>query len=400
MKKILILGAGIYQVPLIQKAREMGLYTIVSSIPGNYPGFAIADKVVYENTIDLEAILKLARDEQVDGIITAGTDVCVPTQGYVCDQLGLCGPTLAAAEKAQDKLLMKQAFAEYGVNTAEFEYVDIGNANPVSICEKIGYPVIFKSVDASGSRGITKVAGPADIPFAYQEVVNNTHASRYLIEKFLTGEEYGAQAFVFNGAIRFILPHGDYVFQGSTGVPIGHFAPYDIAPEILEDSKRQLQKAVTALGVDNCAINADFMLCDGKAYVLEIGARAGATCLVEMTEQYYGIDYYKQIIRCAMGEEPDFTPGNAERQPCVVMLFRSEQTGIITSIDMGDQRDPHVLDLSLDYGVGDCIRQFRKGPDRIGQCIVVADSVAEGKRILDEAMEKVTITLDPVPQTE
>lgn len=393
MKKILILGAGIYQVPLIKKAKEMGLYTVVTSIPGNYPGFALADKVVYENTIDLDAVLKLAKEEQVSGVVTAGTDVCVPTQGYLCDQLGLKGPTLEAAEKAQSKLLMKQAFKEYGVNTAEFEYVDIKNANPVDVCEKIGYPVIFKSIDASGSRGITKVAGPEDIPFAYSEVVENTHSDTYLIEKFLTGEEYGAQAFVYDGTIRFILPHGDYVFQGSTGVPVGHFAPYDISPDIIEDSKVQLQKAVTAMGVDNCAINADFMLCDGKAYVLEIGARAGATCLVEMTEQYYGIDYYKQIIRCAMGEEPDFTPGNAQRQPCVVMLFQSDRTGVIESIDMGEQNDPRVLDISLDYGVGDSVRQFRKGPDRIGQCIVIADSVAEGKRVLDEAMSKVQIKL-------
>lgn len=393
MKKILILGAGIYQVPLIKKAKEMGLYTVVTSIPGNYPGFALADKVVYENTIDLDAVLKLAKEEQVSGVVTAGTDVCVPTQGYLCDQLGLKGPTLEAAEKAQSKLLMKQAFREYGVNTAEFEYVDLKNANPVDVCEKIGYPVIFKSIDASGSRGITKVAGPEDIPFAYSEVVENTHSDTYLIEKFLTGEEYGAQAFVYDGTIRFILPHGDYVFQGSTGVPVGHFAPYDISPEIIEDSKIQLQKAVTAMGVDNCAINADFMLCDGKAYVLEIGARAGATCLVEMTEQYYGIDYYKQIIRCAMGEEPDFTPGNARRQPCVVMLFQSEESGMIESIDMGEQKDPRVLDISLDYGVGDSVRQFRKGPDRIGQCIVIADSVDEGKRVLDEAMAKVQIKL-------
>lgn len=393
MKKILILGAGIYQVPLIKKAKEMGLYTVVTSIPGNYPGFALADKVVYENTIDLDAVLKLAKEEQVSGVVTAGTDVCVPTQGYLCDQLGLKGPTLEAAEKAQSKLLMKQAFREYGVNTAEFEYVDIKNANPVDVCEKIGYPVIFKSIDASGSRGITKVAGPEDIAFAYSEVVENTHSDTYLIEKFLTGEEYGAQAFVYDGTIRFILPHGDYVFQGSTGVPVGHFAPYDISPEIIEDSKIQLQKAVTAMGVDNCAINADFMLCDGKAYVLEIGARAGATCLVEMTEQYYGIDYYKQIIRCAMGEEPDFTPGNARRQPCVVMLFQSEESGMIESIDMGEQKDPRVLDISLDYGVGDSVRQFRKGPDRIGQCIVIADSVDEGKRVLDEAMAKVQIKL-------
>ena len=50
MKKLMVLGAGIYQVPLIKKAKEMGLYTIVASIPGNYPGFLYADEIVYENT--------------------------------------------------------------------------------------------------------------------------------------------------------------------------------------------------------------------------------------------------------------------------------------------------------------------------------------------------------------
>ena len=60
-KKLLILGAGIYQVPLIETAKRMGLETIVASIPGNYPGFALADKVVYENTVDKEAMLALAK---------------------------------------------------------------------------------------------------------------------------------------------------------------------------------------------------------------------------------------------------------------------------------------------------------------------------------------------------
>ncbi len=58
--KILILGAGIYQVPLIKKAKEMGLYTIVCSIEGNYPGFAFADQVYYVNTTDIEGCLSVA----------------------------------------------------------------------------------------------------------------------------------------------------------------------------------------------------------------------------------------------------------------------------------------------------------------------------------------------------
>lgn len=394
MKKILILGAGIYQVPLIKKAREMGLYTVVTSIPGHYPGFALADQVVYENTIDQEAVLRVAQREQVDGIVTAGTDVCIPTLAYVCDHMGLRGLTYEAAEKAQSKLLMKKAFREYGVNTAEFAYVELENSCPTEVCEAIGYPVMFKSIDASGSRGITKVSCPEDIPFAWQEVVENTHSREYIVEKFLTGEEYGAQAFVYDGRLRFILPHGDYVFQGDTGVPLGHFAPYEIDGGIIEESKRQLQLAVTAMGVDNCAINADFMLVDGKPYVLEIGARAGATCLVEMTEQYYGIDYYRQIIRAAMGEEPDFTPGRSKPQPCVVMLFQAKKTGRIRSIDMGEQKDPAVLDISLDYQVGESVRKFRKGPDRIGQCIAIGDTVDEAKRHLDEAMAKVKLEIE------
>ena len=73
MKKVMILGAGIYQVPLIKQAKAMGIYTIVVSIRGNYPGFEIADKVYYEDTTDFNAVLEIAKKEKIDGIVTAGT---------------------------------------------------------------------------------------------------------------------------------------------------------------------------------------------------------------------------------------------------------------------------------------------------------------------------------------
>ena len=75
MKKILILGAGIYQVPLIKTAKRLGIYSIAVSIPGNYPGFELADKVYYENTTDYEKVLDIAKAEDIDGIVTAGTDL-------------------------------------------------------------------------------------------------------------------------------------------------------------------------------------------------------------------------------------------------------------------------------------------------------------------------------------
>ena len=88
-KKLLILGAGIYQVPLIRKAKELGLYTIVCSIPGNYPGFREADQRYEVDTTDKDAILEIAQREKIAGICTAGTDVAIPSVGFCMRKNGI-----------------------------------------------------------------------------------------------------------------------------------------------------------------------------------------------------------------------------------------------------------------------------------------------------------------------
>ena len=151
MKKLMIMGAGIYQVPLIRKAREMGIYTIAVSIPGNYPGFAVADEVCHINTVDYEAVLKVAREKQIDGIVTAGTDVAVITIGKVCDELGLKGLSFEAARIASDKMLMKECYEAGGVRSARFRRVGL-EEDPRQAVRELSYPLIFKAVDSSGSE--------------------------------------------------------------------------------------------------------------------------------------------------------------------------------------------------------------------------------------------------------
>ena len=123
MKKVLILGAGIYQLPLIERAKCLGLYTIVCSIKGHYPGFDIADKVYFVDTTDKEACLEIAKNECIDAVCTAGTDVALPTLGYIVDKLHLVGPSYNSACLSSNKLLMKQKFQEYGVSSADFNTI-------------------------------------------------------------------------------------------------------------------------------------------------------------------------------------------------------------------------------------------------------------------------------------
>lgn len=390
MKKIMILGAGIYQVPLIETAKRMGLYTIVVSIPGNYPGFALADKVYYENTVDDEKILEIAREENIDGIVTTGTDVCVITIGKVCDALGLSGLSYEAAQVAVDKMLMKTKYEEYGVRTARFRKVLFTDPDVPTTIAGLEFPLIFKSVDSSGSRGIIRVDSYDEFDSAMAYVKENTRKDYFLIEEFIEGEEFGAQAFVYNGEVVFTLPHGDYVFHGDTGVPIGHFAPYNLEEAVIEDAKKQLAGAVKAMGLDNCAINADFILKDNKTYVLELGGRCGATCLAELVAIYYGFDYYEKILKTALGEDPDFDFGKPP-VPNASHLLMSEKDGIIESQTNHNEPNPDIYQVQFDYQPGDEVHKFHVGPHRIGHIITKGKTLEEAQALLFDAMDKVEI---------
>lgn len=394
MKRLLILGAGVYQVPLIKAAKKLGCYTIVSSIDGNYPGFEIADKAYRINTVDTEAMLEIAKKENVDGVITAGSDVAVISVGKVCDAMGFNGLSEKAAKIASDKLLMKEVYEKCNVNTAKYRKVYIDDPDYADKLEGLEFPLIFKAIDSSGSRGITRVDSPSDFDDARECVIQNTKSDHFIVEEFIDGYEFGAQAFIQDGKIEFILPHGDYVFKGDTGVPVGHYAPFDVAEEQIEAIKKELAAAIRAMELDNCAINADFIMKDGKVYVLEIGGRSGATCLAELTSIYYGFDYYEKIVQVALGEHADFTP-TCEPVPNASKLIISDRSGrIISQEDLNDPDDPDIIDVSFDYSVGDEIRKFHVGPDRIGQVITKGETLEQAVDKLDQAMDKVKIEVE------
>ena len=208
----MILGAGIYQVPLIRTARRMGLYTIVVSIPGDYPGFALADKIYELNTRDKEAILAAAEKEQIDGICTSGTDVAVSTIGYVCEKMHLSG-------------IPYEAFRQGGVSAADGMRVRSAE-EAQKAAEQLGYPVVVKRVDSSGSRGITVVEHSGQIEEAYENARNGSARDYVLVEKFLRGTEIGVDGFVQNHKLVFLAPHTKFVYRGAhTTVPVGHAFP-------------------------------------------------------------------------------------------------------------------------------------------------------------------------------
>lgn len=388
--KILILGAGIYQVPLIKKARELGHEVVVCSIEGNYPGFMYADKVYYVDTTSKEEVLKIAQMEEINAIVTTGTDVAVRTIGYVCEKLNLYGVSERCAELVTDKALMKQAFIENGVRTAPFFKVR-SLEEAIAACQQMEYPVMFKCVDKSGSRGISKVVSSEEIINAFEYSFSYTNKDYIVVEKFVEGNEIGIDGFVTPDSKAFI-PHSKITFHnGLTDVPIGHALPFEMPIEVKEDLISQVQLALKAVGLENGFFNADIIVSENKSYIIELGARTGATCIPEIISQHYDVDYYEMMLKHSLGGS--ICLSSEPKKACIGEILVSTKTGVVSALDAELVNRESDLEVSFDCVVGDHIRKFKVGPDRIGQIIASADCLEEAREKIDYAKSKMIVDL-------
>lgn len=385
MKKLMILGAGIYQVPLIKKAKEMGLETLVVSIPGEYPGFAFADRVIELDTRDQEAVLREAQREEIQGICTSGTDVAVASIGYVCEKMGLTGISYEAARLVTDKAKMKKAFAKKGVAAAEFYQADsLGQAYEAA--DRLGYPVVVKRVDSSGSRGISIVYEAEELQKAYHDARKGSSCPYVLVEELLKGTEIGVDGFVKDGRLVFLKPHEKFVYHGEKiTVPMGHGFPYHGSQRLQEEIRRQMQLAVEAVGMDQCPVNADVFVDEERAWIIEIGGRTGATCIPELISCHCGFDFYEKMIRNALGEEVFFEEKGFV--PCMAKLLLSPVDGEISGIHQEglESLRKEGTEVVLDYPVGHKVSAMANGTDRIGHVIARTKTEEELDEIIRRA---------------
>lgn len=390
---IMILGAGVYQVPLIKRARAMGLRTIVLSTPGPYPGVTLADRFLPIDTTDVESVLRVAREFSVKAVCTTGTDVCLPSLGAVVDACKLCGPGYDSACRSMDKTLMKEAFIQHDVPTAQFQAVtDLASCRAAAAA--MGYPVMVKAVDSSGSRGVTMVASETDLPAAWERARAVTRSGFVLVEEYLHGIEYGAQVIIHGNQVKAVIPHRDKVTPLPYCTPVGHSLPTELSDRELEQTRAAVEKAVAALGLCDCIANADLMLVNGEPKVLEIGGRMGATCLPECISLYRDFDAYTHVLQLALGEQPDVPVGSG--CPNAAFLLSSRRTGVVRSVDVPEEvrAHPNVVDLQIDVQAGDRARAFQVGPDRIGHLVVTGDSAENAESLAERLAGLVVVNVD------
>ncbi len=392
MKKIMVLAAGLLQIDVIEKAKSMGYYVLAVDGNPKAPGFNVADKAICADIVNEEAMLKIARDEHVDGVIHPCSEVSMAVMGRINDELGLSGISREQAICATNKHLMRKAFEKGNAPSPKSILAQDAEDAWSRLQNEFDTDAILKPSRNSGSRGIAKVfrnMDKGDFIRAYDEALSESRDHSVLIEQFIEGPEFSIEMIVWRGDIH-VLTVTD---KKTTGAPhfveLGHNQPSCFSDADVETLKAAAIAGVRALGVNNCACHAEAKLMNGKAYLMEVGARLGGDFIsTELTHLSTGIDMVAAAIDVALGVEPDLSAKEEPKGVCI--RYFCPKPGKLVSISNTEVlNNPHVYLWEIYPKEGDVIPPVTSSLCRSGHVIVTENTPQKAIELAERLIESV-----------
>ena len=392
MKKIMVLAAGLLQIDVIEKAKSMGYYVLAVDGNPKAPGFNVADKAICADIVNEETMLKIARDEHVDGVIHPCSEVSMAVMGRINDELGLSGISREQAICATNKHLMRKAFEKGNAPSPKSILAQDAEDAWSRLQNEFDTDAILKPSRNSGSRGIAKVSrnmDKGDFIRAYDEALSESRDHSVLIEQFIKGPEFSIEMIVWQGEIH-VLTVTD---KKTTGAPhfveLGHNQPSCFSATDVETLKAAAVAGVRALGVNNCACHAEAKLMNGKAYLMEVGARLGGDFIsTELTHLSTGIDMVAAAIDVALGVEPDLSAKEEPKGACI--RYFCPKPGKLVSISNTEVlNNPHVYLWEIYPKEGDVIPTVTSSLCRSGHVIVTEKTPQKAIELAERLIESV-----------
>ena len=396
MKKIMILGASILQLPAIQKAKEMNLDVIAVDMNPEAVGFRV-DGIKKEviSTIDIPAVMKAAQKHQIDGIMTLASDMPMRTVAAVAEKMNLIGIDHDTALKATNKAEMRKALKENNVPVPMFFQVNTKEEfyNAVQKIKDVGYRCIVKPVDNSGSRGIDLLNNfeQETLDRAYEYSKQSSRSGNLMVEEFMEGAEVSVETLSINGECH-VIQITDKITTGAPYfVEMGHSQPSQL-PKIIKEQISQVAIAANkAIGIKNGPSHTEIKVTKDGPKIVELGARLGGDNITtHLTPLSTGVDMVEACINIALGMpaviEKKYDKGSA-------IKYFSTVEGTIKSINGTEDAKniPGVKEVDFVHQVGEYANTIKSSVDRIGFVIAQAESAKEALDMCDVAMQKIDI---------
>lgn len=331
MKKIAIIGASYLQLPLIMKAKEMGLETHVFAWQVGDVGEKEADFFYPISIIEKEKILEECRKIGIDGICSIASDLAVVTVNYVAQKMHLIGNTQECTLLSTNKNRMRKAFEMNGDPSPKSvlvtDYSDLEN-------ELFNYPIIVKPTDRSGSRGITKLENKDGLKQGIDFAIEQGFEKKALVEEFVSGREFSVEFISYNGEHYFLGLTQKYTTGAPHFIEKGHMEPAMVSVNELQEIKKIVMHALDSLRIKYGASHTELKITEtGKIFLIEIGSRMGGDFIgSDLVYLSSGVDFVKAVIQIALGEKPTIENERKNKAAAVRFIFDEEDVKMLNKI--------------------------------------------------------------------
>ncbi len=380
MKKLLLLGGSAQQVVAIEKAKELGYYTVLCDYLPDNPGQYVADKFYQVSTTDIESVYEVAFKEKVDGILAYASDPAALPASIVAERLGL--PTNPS--KAVEVLGVKHKFREFlkennfaCPQTYTFELTQ----NVEKIIESIvdfKFPIVVKSTDSSGSKGVSMLGSVDRLEEAIRYAAQYSRNKILIVEEFITRKfpaVIGGDIFVWDGEI---VLYGEMAClrdeDGNGLIPVGKKYPSGLNEFQVQNIHNELQRLVSLLGINFGEMNIEILLDeDDKVHFLEVGPRAGGNMIPLQLSNIFGVDLIEANVLAAMGVNPKIEL-NRPTGCFFTYVLHSHEDGIFKDVVLSDEIAPYVYRKVIYKNEGDLVERFDGAGKALGILFVHTDT--------------------------
>lgn len=364
MSKFVILGTGSAQADIVEKLRAKGHYVVGMSYRHEGEALPILDYFEQINIIDKEAVYRYAMDHDVDVVYSVGSDLAMPTVGYVNDRMHCgCFVTEEMAELMQDKSKFRTFLQNKHIKSIPFRVLrseeDLAGWNL--------YPCIVKPVDSQGQRGVAEAFDADDLLVCYREALSYSRSGNVIVEQYIGGEEISVNGYMYQGKLQYAFVSDRRVVEGYTG---GLVKGHDFPTRCTEDEQRQARDLVTAvaeaIGLENGPIYFQMKHEDGQVYIIEGTPRFDGCHIWMLIKQRYGIDLMDMTIELLSTGKISHLPDVSEPENRADILDFYIQTPNRPFDATLCAEHPYCKYNYLSYKHGDIIRPINGKAEKVG----------------------------------
>lgn len=388
-KKLMLLGGIRYLLPAIEAAHRHNYYVITVDYLPNNIAHKYSDEYHNVSILDKEAVLRLAQELQIDGILSYAVDPGVVTAAYVAKKMNL--PFTCSYETAcilQDKSKFRKFLSDNGFNVPNAKgYSDKDEA--LKDIDYYNWPVIVKPVDSAGSKGVTRVDDPEKLQDAIAFALEESHNGHFIIEDFLEKEglSSGSESFFVDGELKYNAFY-DQLFDREAINPYTPSAecwPSNKSEAVLNDIRQQLQRLGSLLGFRTGLLNVEFRQCkNGKVYLMEVSPRAGGNRLAEILNYATDVDIIEaEILKALDNSIPTIHEPNYNGFYSILVLH-SERDGIFRGVVIDkDFEHRYVVEKELRVVERDYVSAFTGANNAVGTLFLRFETRQEMEEVLD-----------------